>query len=78
MAIGSELHADSEYVLLEKGSQQNDLWGINIYPEEEYPDRIEFDSLINIRPNQGNRSRDVEDVDVQNKILVIVKKLITE
>jgi hypothetical protein len=78
MAIGSELHADSEAVLLEKGSIQSDLWGINIYPEDDYPDRVEFDSLINIRPNQGNRSRDVEGPEIQKKILEIVKQLVSE
>ena len=77
-AIGSELHSDSEAVLIEKGSTQTDLWGINIYPEDDYPDRVEFDSLINIRPNQGNRSCDVEDPEIQKKILEIVKKLVSE
>ncbi len=58
MAVGGELHADEEQVLLDRGSRQNDLWGINLYPGE-FPqeDWLEFDSMINIRPAKGNRSR---------------------
>jgi len=61
MALDGELHADEEALLLENGSRQENLWGINIYPELEGPDRVEFDSVINIRPSQGNRSRGVDD-----------------
>ena len=64
MAIGGELHADEESFLLAKGSRQQDLWGINLYVDLESPDFIEFDFMINIRPNQGNRSRAVEDDSV--------------
>lgn len=76
LALGGELHADEEAELLERGSKQENLWGINIYhalPKEEW---IEFDSMINIRPGQGNRSRSVEDEDMQNKIIEIVNNLI--
>lgn len=78
MALGGELHADEEQVLLDQGSSQNDLWGINIYhalPREEW---IEFDSMINIRPSQGNRSRSVEDENVRRKIVEIVNGMITD
>ena len=75
MALDGELHADEEALLLESGSRQESLWGINIYPELEGPDRIEFDSMINIRPSQGNRSRGVEDPDVRERILQIVAGL---
>ena len=61
LAIDAELHSDLEQLLLENGSLQDDLWGFNIYPEVEGDDFIEFDSLINIRPRQNNRSRNVED-----------------
>ena len=60
MAIGGEMHADEEQFLLEQGSSQDDLWGINIYPEQPRDSWIEFDSMINIRPKRGNRSRGVE------------------
>lgn len=72
LAIDAELHSDLEEILLENGSKQEDLWGFNIYPEMEGEDFIEFDSLINIRPRQNNRSRDVEDGEIRRKIIDIV------
>lgn len=76
MALDGELHADEEALLLEQGSAQRDLWGINIYPDLEAEDRIEFDSMINIRPSQGNRSRGVDDPAVRAKIIDVVSTLI--
>lgn len=76
MAVDAELHADLEALLLEKGSRQDVLWGINLYPEENDENFLEFDSMINIRPRQGNRSRGVEDVEIQKKICEIVTKLV--
>jgi hypothetical protein len=78
MAIDGELHADEEALLLERGSRQTDLWGINIYPELAATDRIEFDSIINIRPSQGNRSRGVDDPIVRERIQQIVTRLVKE
>ncbi|SRR6266498_3759901 len=72
MAIGGELHSDEESALLEDGSLQNDLWGINLYPAEEGDDWIEFDSMINIRPSQNNRSRSVEDSALREVIRAVV------
>lgn len=76
LAIDAELHSDLEQRLLEEGSDQENLWGINIYPEMEDKDFIEFDSLINIRPRQNNRSRYVESAEVREKISRIVDKYI--
>jgi hypothetical protein len=76
IALDAELHSDLEAFLLEHGSDQNDLWGINYYPELDDDDFVEFDSMINIRPMQGNRSRSVEDESIQNKIIEISKKWI--
>lgn len=76
MAVDAELHADLEALLLEKGSKQDTLWGINLYPEETNENFLEFDSMINIRPRQGNRSRGVEDVGIQKKIREILEKLV--
>lgn len=76
MAIAGELHADEEALLLENGSKQSNLWGINLYPDITTEDWIEFDSMINIRPHQSNRSRGVEDETIQKKIIGIVKSLI--
>jgi hypothetical protein len=78
MALGGELHADEEQVLLDRGSAQEDLWGINIYPELAPDERVEFDALINIRPSQGNRSRGVEDGSVRSRILDIVARMIRD
>lgn len=76
MVIGGELHADEEAMLLEKGSKQENLWGINIYIDKPTNERIEFDSMINIRPRQNNRSRDVLDSATRGKITIIVNNLI--
>lgn len=76
MAVDAELHADLEALLLENGSEQKNLWGINIYPELAGDDFVEFDSMINLRPSQGNQSRGVEDASVRAKIITIVNKLL--
>jgi len=76
MAIGAEMHVDEEAYLLEHDSKQKNLWGINLYHEIPLPDMVEFDSMINIRPSQGNRSRDVQDPEIRKKILMIVQKLV--
>ena len=76
MALDAELHADLEALLLENGSKQKDLWGINLYPDLEAKDFLEYDSLINIRPSQNNRSRGVESAEVREKIAGIVAKRI--
>lgn len=77
MAVGGELHADGEALLIAKGAEQNNLWGINLYPVRPENEWIEFDSMINVRPSQGNRSRSVEDPAVREKIKIIVKKLVS-
>lgn len=76
MAIGGELHADEESLLLDEGSIQTDLWGINFHPNNPSEELVEFDSMINIRPRQGNRSRGVEDEATREKIIEIVNNLI--
>lgn len=76
LAIDAELHSDLERLLLENGSDQEDLWGFNIYPEVDGDDFVEFDSLINIRPRQNNRSRYVESVEIREKVMAVVDKFI--
>lgn len=76
MAVNGELHADEEALLLQNGSKQENLWGINIYPDLKGDDFIEFDSMINLRPSQGNRSRGVDSDNIRKKIIKIVNKLI--
>lgn len=77
MAIGGELHADEEAELLKNGSEQQNLWGVNLYPDEPENKWIEFDSVINIRPSQGNRSRNVENSEIKEKIKNTIKNLVS-
>lgn len=76
MAVDADLHADQEAYLLENGSLQQNLWGINIYPDATIDAMIEFDSMINLRPSQENRSRGVDDHSTRVRIVTIVNKLI--
>lgn len=75
-AVGGELHADAEALLLEDGSRQQDLWGANYYPGRAPDDCIEYTSLINIRPAQGNRSMELEDQGLREKIQDMTFRLI--
>ena len=76
MAVDADLHADEEQLLIENGSNQGDLWGINLYPDLTRNDFIEFDSMINLRPSQNNRTRGVDDPTIREKIISIINKLI--
>ncbi|MFN8575137.1 MAG: DUF5674 family protein [Gemmatimonadaceae bacterium] len=78
MAIGAELHSDEEAALLDDGSLQANLWGINLYPAESGDDWLEFDSMINVRPAQGNRSRGVDDAGVRTAIRRVVGMLVSD
>ena len=78
LVVDAELHSDQEAYLLQLGSKQENLWGINIYPELKKEERVEFDSMINLRPSQGNSSRSVEDEDIQKIILDIVNSKIAD
>jgi hypothetical protein len=73
IAVDAELHSDEETSLLESGSTQESLWGINIYPDMPEAGWIEFDSLINLRPSQGNRTRGVDGPGIRQRIAAIVK-----
>lgn len=77
MVVDAGLHSDEETFLLELGSQQANLWGINLYPDlYGSDDFIEFDSIINVRPLQQNRSRDVENEVIRQRIVDIVSELV--
>ena len=79
LAVDAEMHVDQEQFLLERGSKQSDLWGVNIWPEQYGADGfIEFDSMINIRPWQNNRSRNVEDHALREKITAIIIEKVYE
>ena len=76
MLLDAELHADQEAELLAEGSAQRDLWGINLYPEAEGTDWLEFDSMINLRPSFGNRSRGVDAPATREAITTLVHRLV--
>jgi len=76
IAVNAELHSDLEALLLEDGAKQKNLWGINFYPDLTGDDFIEFDSMINMRPSQNNRSRGVDSEEIQKKIIDVVSKRI--
>src|SRR3989344_1543944 len=77
LGVGGELHVDIQSLLIEReNSQAEDTWGINLYIEKPGEDFIEFDSMINLKPLLGNKTRGVEDIEIQNKIREIVNKLV--
>ena len=73
LAGGGEYHVDCEEVLLEDGSRQENIWGADWYPEHR---KVEFGALINIRPDQGNRSMEIEDPKLRAKIEAIMRRLL--
>ena len=76
IVLDGELHADLEALLIEKGSKQEDLWGINLYLGKKPKERIEYTALINIRPSQDNRNMEVESAEIRDRIEEIVNRLI--
>jgi hypothetical protein len=76
LAVDGELHSDLEALLLEDGSLQESLWGINLYPEFQDEQFVEFDSMINMRPSQGNRSRGIDSPETRAAILRVLEKRI--
>jgi hypothetical protein len=76
IAIGGEMHADAEEVLLDSGSRQADLWGANYYPGRGPEGCIEFTSLINIRPSAGNRGMELQDGALREKVREITFALV--
>ena len=78
LAVDAELHADLEALLLQSGSRQKDLWGINLYPDEPADQFIEFDSMINVRPSENNRTRSIENEAVRTVITEIVGRRISK
>lgn len=77
MLLDADMHADQEAELLAEGSAQCDLWGINLYPDLPEAEWLEFDSMINLRPSFGNRSRGVDDPETRSRIATLVQQLVT-
>lgn len=79
MAIGGELHADEEVALVEQeNSQREYTWGINLYPEKTGDYFIEYDSMVNIKPAFGNRTRNVDNQEIRECVKKVVEKLVKE
>ncbi|QQG42977.1 MAG: hypothetical protein HYW15_02740 [Candidatus Giovannonibacteria bacterium] len=77
MAVGGELHADEEALLVEReGSSRENTWGVNLYTEKSGDEFIEFDSMVNIKPAFGNRSRGIESPAIREQIKAIVRRLV--
>ena len=77
MGVGGELHVDIQSLLVDKeNSKGEDTWGVNLYLEKTGDDFLEFDSMINLKPNLGNRSRSVEDAEIKKKIRELINKLV--
>lgn len=77
MIVDADLHADQEAESLAEGSRHEDLWGINLYPDLPASDWLEFESMINLRPSLGNRSRGVDDPATRDRIADLVQLLVT-
>lgn len=79
IAVGGEFHSEEEAILMsQEGSKRENTWGINLYPQEPKETWIEFDSMINLKPSFGNRSRGVENERIRAKIKEVIQKLIQE
>lgn len=76
MVVDAELHADQEAYLIDQGSNQEDLWGVNLYPGKKGKDWIEFDSMINLKPSQNNLARGVDDPQIRKQIRAVVDALV--
>ncbi len=76
LAFGGELHSDAEALLLQNGSSQTDVWGGNYYPANPKGQQVQFTSMINIRPRQGNRSMEVKDEVIKNQIMSVLDRLL--
>jgi len=78
IAIGGEMHVDAEQLLLESGSRQADLWGANYYPGRGQGGCIEYTSFINIRPSAGNRSMELADPALRERLRELTFALVGE
>ena len=76
IALGGELHADAEELLLREGSKQADLWGGNIYPDAAKEKKIRYTSMINLRPSQGQRAMEIKDPRIQDQINRVLERIL--
>ena len=74
LVMGGEYHMDANMVIIENGSKQQNIWGFNWYFDRTGDERIEYISLINIRPAQGNRTMEVQDASLCNAMKIVIFK----
>ena len=73
LAGGGQMHADCESVLLQDGSQQSEIWGADWIPSIQ---KVEFDALINIRPNQQNYAMTIQDSNIKQRVETITRQIL--
>ncbi len=77
VALGGELHADAEQLLLEEEEcSQRNIWGANVYPDATPDKKIDYTALINIRPSQNNRAMEVQDSEIRDRMKSVLHKLL--
>jgi len=76
ITVGGEWHSEGDELLGKNGSSREDVWGVNFYPWNSPEKRIEYISLINIKPAFGYRDMEIKDKTIKEKISSIVEKLL--
>ena len=72
IALGGEMHADAEEVLIKDGSKQSNLWGFNILLNKDKEECLIYESFINIRPRDNNRDLEVKSPEIREKMRRII------
>ncbi|MBI3305846.1 hypothetical protein HYZ82_01780 [Candidatus Nomurabacteria bacterium] len=76
VALGGDYHIESSEMLTSSGSKFEDVWGFNIRFEEKPEGVLEFDSMVNIKPNFGNRSRSINSEEIMKKATEIIYQFV--
>lgn len=69
-SAGADRHFESEQILLKQGSDQSDVWGGGIDLETNV---IDFNSFINIRPNDNNTSNEIQNPEIRKRYEELTK-----
>lgn len=67
---GMDRHFEGEQILLGRGSKQSNIWGGGIDLETK---TIDFNSFINIRPNDKNMSNEIQDPTTRSEYEKLTK-----
>ncbi len=74
LAAGGALHSDSEELLLEDGSKQDDLWGANYFPEKAPGKHVEYTSLINQYHPSNKKSQTIADPAIRERVSAVIAR----